>query len=283
MPGVVHYTNAVRGLFKSIQSLLYTTKGVYNINSVGHICAKWIRKGRLSRQACVSLHVPPSSLKPTPTLICSAPDLLLFCHPDMFNKYCLARTRINHGLTEVLLSVRTADDGLDLTAFLSLSQPSVKVRKEKNKRINKLYLNFLYCFLCGFLPQSTRKTERKRECLAFQSLDTKATKHVCVNISGALDRLVQDPAARCLLGLRSVPLCDPWQTVWYCAAGHGCSVVGRQQCLHACRNTRKGLGLAFLSVFGMCPACSVALASNIPFTLHCCLNTVQLIQSVSLY
>ena len=40
--------------------------------------------------SCVSLHVSTSSLKLPPTLIYSAPDLLLFCHSDMFNKYCLA-------------------------------------------------------------------------------------------------------------------------------------------------------------------------------------------------
>lgn len=41
--------------------------------------------------SCVTLHVSTSSLKLTPTLIYCAPDLLLFCHPDMFNKYCLVR------------------------------------------------------------------------------------------------------------------------------------------------------------------------------------------------
>lgn len=41
--------------------------------------------------SCVSLHVSTSSLKLTPTLIYWAPDLLLFCHPDMFNKYCLVQ------------------------------------------------------------------------------------------------------------------------------------------------------------------------------------------------
>ena len=64
-----------------------------------HIYRRYIGKGRDSSQAvtavycvsCVSLHVSTSSLKLPPTLIYSAPDLLLFCHPDMFNKYCLAR------------------------------------------------------------------------------------------------------------------------------------------------------------------------------------------------
>lgn len=48
------------------------------------------RLSLLCIMSCVSLHVSTSSLQLTPTLIYSAPDLLLFCHPDMFNKYCRA-------------------------------------------------------------------------------------------------------------------------------------------------------------------------------------------------
>lgn len=67
--------------------------------------------------SCVSLHVSTSSLKLTPTLIYSAPDLLLFCHPDMFSKYCLPA----QDTPEVLLSACTEGDGLYvIQAFLSI-------------------------------------------------------------------------------------------------------------------------------------------------------------------
>lgn len=46
----------------------------------------------------MSLHPHSDSLRLTPTLIYSAPDLLLFCHPDMFNKYCLAGTGYTRGV-----------------------------------------------------------------------------------------------------------------------------------------------------------------------------------------
>lgn len=44
--------------------------------------------------SCVSLHVATFSLKLTSPLISSAPDLLLLCHADMFNKYCPAEAAL---------------------------------------------------------------------------------------------------------------------------------------------------------------------------------------------
>lgn len=46
----------------------------------------------------MSLHPHSDLLRLTPTLIYTAPDLLLFCHPDMFNKYCLAGTGYTRGV-----------------------------------------------------------------------------------------------------------------------------------------------------------------------------------------
>lgn len=60
------------------------------------------RLSLLCTVSCVSLHVSTSSLKLTPTLIYSAPDLLLFCHPDMFNKYCLAGPGYTRGVVVCL-------------------------------------------------------------------------------------------------------------------------------------------------------------------------------------
>lgn len=56
------------------------------------------RQSLLCIVSCVSLHVSTSSLRLTPTLIYSAPDLLLFCLPDMFNKYCLAGAGYTRGV-----------------------------------------------------------------------------------------------------------------------------------------------------------------------------------------
>lgn len=41
----------------------------------------------------------------TPTLICCSPDLLLFCHSDMFNKYCQPATGYTRGVVVSLQKV----------------------------------------------------------------------------------------------------------------------------------------------------------------------------------
>lgn len=62
--------------------------------------------------SCVTLHVSTSSLKLTPTLIYCAPDLLLFCHPDMFNKYCLAWAGYTAALQRCCCLSALSGDGL---------------------------------------------------------------------------------------------------------------------------------------------------------------------------
>lgn len=75
-----------------------------DLSSVGsHPCEKrkrWRYHGCLLCHVSVYMSLHPHSASPglTPTLICGAPDPLLFCHPDMFNKYCLAGTGYIRGV-----------------------------------------------------------------------------------------------------------------------------------------------------------------------------------------
>lgn len=57
---------------------------------------------RLSLMSTMSVYMSTASLKLTQALIYSAPDLLLFCHPDMFNKYCRAGAGYTKGVVVCL-------------------------------------------------------------------------------------------------------------------------------------------------------------------------------------
>lgn len=155
----------------------------------------------------------------------------------------------------MLLSVCTEGDGLYVIQASSLSISSNtpprfftprtptftwehiqgQILQFLKTNINIVNLNFC----CVFLVTSRRPDrlsagrETASEGLPLQSLGTKATKHASVNISVAS---APHPGSCCSLsaGPQCEPLCVPWQTVLCCAAGHGWSVVGRQQCLHAC-------------------------------------------------
>lgn len=211
-----------------------------------HIRRWCIRRGRDSGQAItavsfVSLHIHTStfSLWLTPTLIYSAPDLLLFCHPDMFNKYCLP----GQDTPEVLLWLCTSADGLHVIQAFSYRYLSAwHTLLHKHRRCGyAFYFNLnVYSFSFSASRHSAREARHAvsgegdgLRALPLQSLGTKATKHASVNISVAS---APRPGSCCSLsaGPQSAPLCVPWQTVLCGAAGHGRSVVGRQRCLHAC-------------------------------------------------
>lgn len=61
---------------------------------------RWRYRDCLLCHVSVYMSLHPRSASPglTPTLICGAPDPPLFCHPDMFNKYCLAGTGYIRGV-----------------------------------------------------------------------------------------------------------------------------------------------------------------------------------------
>lgn len=174
----------------------------------------------------------------------------------MFNKYCLSATGYSGGvvvgLQKVmdymwfkLLSYQYPQTSNTPTHFFTLRTPTythsvhphVKILAFWRQTVFHFFFHILYFLVTSSL---TRKPDRLSVgkgshlgALLLQSLSTKATKHASVNISVTS---APRPESCCSLsaGLQSQPLCGPWQTVLCCAAGHGCSVMGRQQSLHAC-------------------------------------------------
>ena len=113
---------AVCGLFKSrTMPIIYNKAGSGCKQCCLHIPQMYEKRKSERTGVCQFTPVPPSSLRPAAALICPAPDPLLFCHSDMFNKYC----RRSPGRPEVLLSVHTGSDGLGaVMAFLSRGRPA---------------------------------------------------------------------------------------------------------------------------------------------------------------
>lgn len=122
--------------------------------------------------SCVSLFVSTSSLRFTPTLIYSAPDLLLFCHPDMFNKYCL----VGAGYIMVLqrcccLCARKVMDDMRIGAVLSVSSNArpctVLPTTLLKKKVDWILLNALILFPSYTLGISSVKVhpEPRIDCL----------------------------------------------------------------------------------------------------------------------
>lgn len=173
----------------------------------------------------------------------------------MFNKYCLPATGYSRGVVVglhnvmdymwfKLLSYQYPQTSNTPTHFFTLRTPTCTHGIHPQPNISILKTNSFKFFTPNFYFLVTSSLTRKPDWLSvgkggrlgallLQSLSTKATKHTSVNISVAS---APRPESCCSLsaGLQSQPLCGPWQTVLCCAAGHGCSVVGRQQSLHAC-------------------------------------------------
>lgn len=131
-----------------------------DLSSVGsHPCEKrkrWRYHGCLLCHVSVYMSLHPHSASPgfTPTLICGAPDPLLFCHPDMFNKYCLAATGYIRGVV-VGLHIRwwiIRDSRLILINILKHSNtgtPTHSVRRRTSSPFSKIF--FVYIFAAFFL------------------------------------------------------------------------------------------------------------------------------------
>lgn len=132
-----------------------------DLSSVGsRLCEKrkrWRYRRCLLCHVSVYMSLHPHSASPgfTPTLICGAPDPLLFCHPDMFNKYCLAGTGYIGG---VVLGLHRRwwiirDSRLVLINILKHSNtgtPTHSVRRRASSPFSKIFLVYIFA---AFFPR----------------------------------------------------------------------------------------------------------------------------------
>lgn len=131
-----------------------------DLSSVGsRPCEKrkrWRYRGCLLCHVSVYMSLHPHSASPgfTPTLICGAADPLLFCHPDMFNKHCLAGTGYIRGVVVGLHRrwwiIRDSRLGLiNVLEHSNTGTPTHSVRRRTSSPFSTIF--FVYIFAAFFL------------------------------------------------------------------------------------------------------------------------------------